>query len=150
MRQHERLLAIVVVCIDNKEGLLYDITAGKHRLARAPGLFAVCRAGKALGKVVLFLKSVGHGADLFNSLANHLAEILFQIVTNDKDHAVKAGFQCVVNGIIHNNLAVGAYGRQLLDAAAKARADARRHNYKTGFHNSILSFGNACRNELYP
>ena len=55
-------------------------------------------------------------------------------MTDDKDDLVETGFDGVMDGVIHDDLAVGAYGRQLLDAAAVTRADARRHNNQGGFH----------------
>ena len=73
---------------------------------------------------VQFLKSVAQldaeaGADALDAVADGLPERLFDVVADDEHDLVKARFDGVVDGIIHDDLAVGAHGRQLLDAAAK-------------------------------
>ena len=142
VQRHIRLLAVVVVGVDDGKGLVQDVAAGQHRLAGAPGFGAACGQGGARRQVVQRLVGVGHlhaqaGADLLDAVADDLAERLLNVAADDKDDLVKAGLDGVVDGVVHQDLAVGAHRRQLLDAAAVAGADAGRHNDQCCFHSSI-------------
>lgn len=70
------------------------------------------------------------GAGAGNALADDLVEVLFNVLAQHEDDARKACLDRVVDGILHQELSVGADGFQLLDPAAEARADARRHDDK--------------------
>ena len=134
---HKGFLAVVVVRVDDHEGLVQQALAGQNRLAGAPGLGAVCGQRHACGQIFLLLVGVGDlhtqtGAGGGNAVADRFAEGLGNVVPDDKDHLVEACLNGVVNGIVHDNLAVQAHGLQLLDAAAETAADARRHNDQGG------------------
>jgi len=75
---------------------------------------------------------------LFHTIADYLAEIRFDILADDENNAAKAGGNGVMDGIIHDDFAVHANRRQLLDAAAKARADTGSHDEQCGFHGRYL------------
>ena len=57
------------------------------------------------------------------------AEIFLQIFSDNKDNLVESGFQCIMNGIIHDDLTGRSYGLQLLDATSETTADTCRHDY---------------------
>lgn len=44
-----------------------------------------------------------------------------------------------MNGIVHDDLAVGTDGSQLFDAAAEAGADTGGHNHQCSFHSFLLN-----------
>ena len=60
------------------------------------------------------------GADLLNAVTDGLFKRLLNVVADDKDDLVKTGLDGVMNGIVHDDLAVGTDGGQLFDAAAEA------------------------------
>ena len=127
------LFAVVVVGVDNGERLLDDALAGQHSLAGAPGLAAALGHGVPGGNVLQRLERVVDlnaqlGADFLDAVADGLFESVLDIVADDKDDFVKPGLDGVMNGIVHDDLAVGADGCQLLDAAAEAGADTSGHN----------------------
>ena len=139
MNLDKSFLAIVVVSIDNGERLLDDILAGQNCLAGAPGLAALSGNFVPGGDGVLLLESIGNlnaqvGTGLFNAVADGFLESLLNVVADDKDNLVKPGFDGIMDGVIHDDLAVGADSGQLLDAAAKAGADAGCHNAQCCFH----------------
>ena len=139
MQPDKGLLAVVVVGVDDGERLLDDALAGQHGLTGAPGLGASLRHGIPCGDILQRLKGVVDlnaqlGADLLNAVADGLLEGILDVVADDKDDLVKAGLDRVMNGIVHDDLAVGTHSRQLFDAAAEAGANACSHNNQSSFH----------------
>ena len=140
----ERLLAVVVVGVDDGERLLNNALAGQHGLAGAPGLGAALRHGEALRHVLECLERIVDlnaqpGADLLNAVTDGLFKRLLNVVADDKDDLVKTGLDGVMNGIVHDDLAVGTDGSQLFDAAAEAGADTGGHNHQCSFHSFLLN-----------
>ena len=76
-------------------------------------------------------------AQRFNAIAEHLAKISLNVVTDDEDDLVETGFDCVVDRIIDDDLAVRPDRRELLDAAAVARADPGCEDHKRFFHDGF-------------
>ena len=139
MDQTEAFLAIIVIGIDDDEGVVDNAAASEQSLTRTPGLGASFGYRKAVGKIIQLLEHVLAGADLFHLVADDLTEISLNVLANDEYDLIKAGRQSVVNRVIHNNLAGGAHMLQLLDAATEARANACGQNDKRGFH-TVFSF----------
>ena len=142
---HKGFLAVVVVGVDHRKGLLQDALAGQHGLAGAPGLGASLGHGETGGHILQRLEGVSrfHAqrfAGGLDAVADGLLEGLLDVVTDDEDDLVKAGLDGIVDGIVHDDLAVGADSRQLFDAAAEAGADAGRHDYQCRFHRNPPTF----------
>lgn len=55
-------------------------------------------------------------------------------MTDDEDDLVEARRNGVMDGVVHQNFAVGTDSGQLLDAAAVARADTGSHDNQSCFH----------------
>ena len=77
-----------------------------------------------------FLKGVCHfhimGATyFFDPAANHFTEILFNIMTDNKNNFIKPGLDGVVNRIINNDVAAVIYRLQLFNTATKTGTNAR-------------------------
>ncbi len=56
-----------------------------------------------------------------------------QIFTDDKYYFVEACLQCIMDGIIHNDLTLWSYWCKLLDSFSKSAADSGCHNHKCCF-----------------
>lgn len=129
----ESLFAVVVIGVDHDEGFPNQIFGRQHRLSGAPGFGAAFR--QLSRDIADILEGVVHfhaalSADGFDSVSDNFSEIRFDILSDDKNNFVKAGFDGIVDGIIHNDVAVGIYRFQLFNAAPEARTDTRRHNYE--------------------
>ena len=107
-------------------------------MACAPGLDAAFGNGVAIGQIIQLLKSVVYLQLLFQPGAHHFLEIFFNGVLDDKDDLFKAGAHGVVDGVVQNDLAVGADGIDLLQSAVTG-THAGGHNDQNGlFHRGIL------------
>ena len=54
-------------------------------------------------------------------------------LADNKYNLVKSSFDCIMNGIIHNNLSTCSHRCKLLDSFSKTTSDSCRHNYKCCF-----------------
>ena len=103
---------------------------------------AITATTSVLGQIIQSLVGVGNlnaqpGADFFDAVADDLAEGLLDVAADDEHDLVETGFDGVVDGVVHQDLAVGAHGGKLFDAAAVAGADSGGHNNQCSFHVEI-------------
>ena len=126
--------AIVIIGIDDDKRLFHNAAAAQNCLAGAPGLCAAFRHGEASGQVAEFLINIFHLDLLGNTVTDHLTELSFNILADNENHFIKARLLGIIDRIIHDHFAAGAHFCKLLDAFAKARANARRHDYKCSVH----------------
>ena len=124
----EAFFSVVVIGVDHGEGDAKGLAAGKDSLAGSPWFFAVFRAGEAFRKVMHVLEHIRNVCKLLHTVSDNGTEFVFDVFSDDKNDLVKAGFQGIVDGIIHDDLAIGANRSQLFDASAKTAADTGCHN----------------------
>ena len=124
----EAFFSIVVIGIDHGEGNVQGLAAGKDSLAGSPWFFAIFRAGEAFREVMHILKYIGNVCNLLHTVSDDRAEFVFDVFSDDKNDLVKTGFQGIMDGIIHDDLAIGANRSQLFDASSKTAADTGCHN----------------------
>ena len=109
---------------------------------RAERLFALrqlrARRGEAVGRLKRVIDP--DAGALLDAVAEEGAHVLEHRRLDDEHDAVEAGAQCVIDRVLHEDLAVGAETLDLLDAAI-ARAEPGRHHYQSHIHvcNLILS-----------
>ena len=133
--------AIVIIGIDDDKRLFHNAAAAQNCLAGAPGLCAAFGHGKAGRQVTEFLINIFHLDLPGDAVTDHLTEFCFNILADNENHFIKARLLGIIDGIIHDHFAAGAHFCKLLDAFAKARANARRHDYKCSVHSKhILLF----------
>ena len=142
----ERLGAVVVIGVDHRKGAVDEVLGGQHGVAGAPGLDPAFRHGVACGQLFQLLESVFHVHGLGHTVADGGLEGILDLVLDHKDHGLKAGPACIVKGIIHDDLAVGAHRVDLLHAAVTAAHTCRHHDQYRFVHNKfLLCFANtAC------
>ena len=131
MNLTEALFSVVVIGVDYDEGFPNQIFGRQHRLSGAPRFGAAFR--QLSRDIADILEGVVHfhaalSADGFDSVSDNFSEIRFDILSDDKNNFVKAGFDGIVDGIIHNDVATVIHRFQLLDSTAKARSDPGGHN----------------------
>ena len=124
----EAFFSIVVIGVDDGEGNVQGLAAGENSLTGSPGFFAVFRAGEAFRQVVHILEDIGNVGDLLHAVSDDSAEFFLDVFADDEDNLVKTGFQSVMDGIIHDDLPVGAYRSQLFDASSETAADTGGHD----------------------
>ena len=112
----EGILAVVIVRIDDGKRLMYLIFRTNDSMDRSIRLRPVSRRDETVGQCVIFLERVIYFDFFCNLVTNHLTEGIGHALADDKDHLVKAGFHCVINGILHQDLTVGADPVNLLVA----------------------------------
>ena len=134
----ERLGAVVVIGVDHRKGAVDEVLGGQHGVAGAPGLDPAFRHGVACGQLFQLLESVFHVHGLGHPVADGGLEGILDLVLDHKDHRLKAGPACIVKGIIHDDLAVGAHGVDLLHTAVTAAHACRHHDQYRFVHNKFL------------
>ena len=134
----ERLGAVVVIGVDHRKRAVDEVLGGQHGVAGAPGLDPAFRHGVACGQLFQLLESVFHVHGLGHPVADGGLEGILDLVLDDKDHRLKAGPACIVKGIIHDDLAVGAHRVDLLHTAVTAAHTCRHHDQYRFVHNKFL------------
>ena len=127
----EAFLAIVIICIDDNERSINHIFRCKDGLTGSPRLCTAFR--KFSRNIVNVLESVIHSYIMRrtnggNAIADDLFELFLDILANDKDHVVKASFDRIMDGIVHDNVIRSIYWLQLLDSRSEAAANTSCHN----------------------
>ena len=139
MQLDKSLLAVIVIGVDDGKRLLQNALAGQNRLPGAPGLGAALRQADALRQRVQRLIGVGDlhtqlGAGLFDAVADGLTERVLDVLADDEHDLVEPGLDGIMDGKIHDDLAVGADSGQLFDTAAEPGTDAGSHDDQSSFH----------------
>ena len=137
----KRRYAVIVIRIDDGERLIDVVARNQHRVYRAERLGAFFRnvierrnAGEIL-ECVIDLHLLG------DAVAADGSEHILHARLDDKDHMVKARANRVIDGILHQNLAVRTQTVHLL-VSAVAGAHARSHNQKRCTHSNTSSSSN--------
>ena len=135
---HKGILAVVIVGVDDRKAPMEHSLAAQQRVAGAPGLDPLCGAHKAAGEIFLLLIGAEDlhtllRADRPDPVTYDPVEQFLNIMTDNKNHPVKTSFHGIVYGIIHNDLPAGADALQLLHAAGKPGANARRQDHQGSF-----------------
>ena len=116
----KRLRAVVVVRIDDRKGAVNEGLCSQHGMAGAPRLYAPLRHGKTCGQLFQLLESVLHIHRFRHAVTDGSFEGVLDLVLDDKDHGLKAGAAGIVEGVVHNDLSVGAHRVDLLHTAVAA------------------------------
>src|SRR5699024_2268487 len=137
----EAVFAVIVIGVDDDKGGMDQLFGRQDRLAGAPGLGAPF--GKLAGDIMQVLESVVHrnaviGTDSSHAVPDGLPERSLDVFTNYKNNMVEASLHGVMDGIVHNDMPAGVHRFQLLDAAAKAGANACGHDEQSCVH--VFSF----------
>ena len=137
---YERIFSVIVISIDNSKRLFYKTFAGKNGLAGSPRFGTAFRFCKACRQIIELLECIFHLCDFADAVADDFLEIFLQILADDEDYFVEAGFQCIVDGIIHDDLPVWSYWLKLFDSLSKSAADSGCHDHKCCFLHSVFPF----------
>ena len=96
---YERIFSVIVISIDNSKRLFYKTFACKNGLAGSPRFGTAFRFCKACRQIIELLECIFHLCDFADAVADDFLEIFLQILADDEDYFVEAGFQCIVDGI---------------------------------------------------
>ena len=135
-QQAEAFPAIIIVGVDDGEGLLHRIAAAEDRVAGAPGFGAPFGHGEALWQSVQLLIDIRHRNLPGNAVANMFLKGFLDFLLDDEHHPAKPGGDGVVNGIIDDQLPAGTDGRNLLESTEPA-AHTGGHDNQRGFLRGI-------------
>ena len=67
-------------------------------------------------------------ADRLDPIPDHILKFIFNILSDNKNHLVKTCFDCVMNRIIHDDMALFINRLQLFDTTAKTGTDTSSHD----------------------
>ena len=128
--------AVIVVGIDDAEGLVDHVPGAQNGVAGAEGLGALFGDVVELGDAVIGLVGVRHlhlaavgGGELLHHVAAHGADQVQNLRLDDEHDLVKTGANGVKHAVLHQKLAVGADAVHLL-VAAVAGAHTGSHNHQ--------------------
>ena len=133
----ERVAPVEVVAIDYRKRLVDDAGAHQYGVVRAPRLGAPLRAGEALGQGVERLEHQLAGDVPLVLGDDFLAEVPLEVLADDKHQLAEAGVDGVVDGVVHDGLAVRTQSVQLLQSAVAA-SHAGGEEEKSRFHDDSL------------
>ena len=122
--------SIVVICIDYSKWLGKNFLRCQYSVSCSPWLCTVCRFPEISRKIIDLLECISNFCDLFDTVADDSAELILNIFTDDKYNFVESCFQCIMDGIIHNDLTLRSYRCKLLDTFSKTTSDSCRHDYQ--------------------
>ena len=131
---------VVVVGVDDAEGLVYIVARAEHGVRRAEGLRAPGGQGIKRGQTLEVLKCVADlerlsaaGGLAAQTVAAEGPDQTENLGLDDKDDLRKARADGVVDGVFHQHLTVRADAVDLLISPI-ARAETRRHDDKGCVH----------------
>ena len=132
----ESVLAVIVVGVDDGEGLVNLILCAHDGVHRAVGLGTLGRGNETAGKGIIFLIGVGD-LHLFGDLvADHFTEHLVHTAADDKNHLIKTGFDGIIDGVFHQDFTVGANAVHLFVTAVTG-SESSCHDQKRRIHRKI-------------
>ena len=124
--------AIKVIGVDDGEGTLHGIAAGRHSVTGTPGLAALGRSGEAFGQIIDLLEDILDIEVLFSLIAYRNLELLFDLLLDDEDHIPEACAPGVKHGKVNDLVALRVHRSDLLETT-EAAAHASSHNHESGF-----------------
>ena len=130
--------AVKIVGVDDGERAVDHVPAGAHGVRRAPGLFAPFGNGEPLRHIVRRLEHILHVHPALHMAADDGAEIRLAFLFDDEHDLAEARLVSVVQREVHDDLAVVAYGRDLLEPAEAAAHTGGHDNKRRVFHRGFL------------
>ena len=109
-----------------------------HGVRRAPGLFAPFGNGEPLRHIVRRLEHILHVHPALHMAADDGAEIRLAFLFDDEHDLAEARLVSVVQREVHDDLAVVAHGRDLLEPAEAAAHTGGHDNKRRVFHRGFL------------
>ena len=146
----EALRTVVVIRIDDHEGFVDLAAHRKHCLSCSPGLLSALRNREAFRQIVDFLEGIVGLNDLRDAVADDFLKVFLQILADDEDYLVKARALRIVNRIVHDDFAVRAHRRELLDAASETGTDSRGQHNQCRFHTPVLLSLICSSRQIFP
>ena len=127
----EAFLAIVIISIDDDKRSLDDLLRYKHSLTGSPRL---CPAfWQSSRDIIDILESIVNSyimrrANGGNAIADDFFELLLDILADDKYYMIETCLNCIMDGIIHDNVIGSVYRFQLFNSCSEATADSGCHD----------------------
>ena len=141
MNLYISFLAIVIVCIDNCKWLGQELSRTDDCVSGSPWFGSVCRLGETFRKLLHLLICICYFRDLGYAGTDGALKFFLKILADDKYDFVKSCFQCISDGIIHDDLTVWSNWCKLFNSISKAASNSGSHNYKgCFFHRCTLPF----------
>ena len=134
----ERPRAVKIVGVDDGEGAVDHAPAGAHGVRRAPRFFAAFGNGEPRRDVVRRLEHIPHVHPALRMTADNGAEIRLAFLFDDEHDLAEARLIRVVQREVHDDLAVIAHGRDLLEPAEAAAHTGGHNDKRRVFHKGFL------------
>ena len=117
----EGVASVEVVGVDDGKRLVDGLLGHQDGVVGAPGFLAAFGHLEAFGQIVQLLEHILH----LDAVAEMLGvdfrfELLLKAVADNKDHFAESGADGVVDRIVHDDFAVGAYAVHLFQSAVAA------------------------------
>ena len=135
--------AIVIVGVDDAAGLTDRLRRAQQGVDGTEGLGPLRRQRVKRRQGGEILKGVGHlhgtavpGGPLLQIISAQAAHQCLHLRLDNEHHLAETRPQGVIDGVLHQNLPVGADAVHLLTAAV-AGSQARRHNDQSRLHNIL-------------
>ena len=131
MNSLKALLTIVIICINHNKRGINHIFRRKHSLTGSPRLCPTFWHSSR--NIVNILESIVNsyimrGANRVNTITDNLFELFLDILADDKYHMIKSCFDCIMDGIVHNDMVSIINRLQLLNSRSKSAADTSCHD----------------------
>jgi len=93
----ERVVAVVIISIDNAKGFVYLRFGNKNGMARAPGLLTTLRNREACRQVSKLLENIVYLYNILEPPDESLLELLLDITPYDEYNLAKPCPLCIIN-----------------------------------------------------
>ena len=125
---YEAFLAVVVICVDDRERGIDVIAGRKYGLACAPWLCASFRKSESFRKIVAFLERVMDVIFFSGAAFDVSSEDFFEVVLYYEADSSESGLISIIQTEVHDDVALIRDLVELLVAAVSA-AHAGSHDY---------------------
>ena len=121
-------LTVIIICINYHEWLVKNCLCSKDCLPCSPWFCTVCRFLKSFREIIQRLEYIFHITDFLDTVSDNSTEIFLQVFSDNENNFIKTCLYCIMNGIIHNDLAGRSYRLQLLDSSSETASNSSCHN----------------------
>ena len=123
--------SVIIICIDHNKRSSQYIFCRQYCLTCTPWFCTSLRQNPR--NIINVLKSIIYSycifsADSLDPIPDNLFKFLLNILTDDKNHLVESGLDCVMDRVIHDNVILLINRLQLFDTAAKSGTNTCCHD----------------------
>ena len=130
--------AIVIICVDDGEGLVDQVLGRQNSLHRAQGFGTLGGDGAARRQIAKLLEGVFHLHSAFDHVAHQFAEAVLKVMFDDEYDLVEPRLHGIVDGVEHQHLVMRTHAVNLLVSAVTRAHTGGHDNKRRVFHRGFL------------